>query len=238
MTSSGGVMEMDIPFDGMDDAAEAQGLRIEEAKGELADEAIEDLGPPPAPPEVTGILEKYGNDPAKLAQAYRSLQQEFNRIKQGGAPAAPPAEEAPATPAPAEEAIEAVADMPAPEVVQQMKTALHGAAGGEDRFRVVQEWVMNNMPPGRITAYNAALQSGKVDDAVTSYKAMQYDYLMANGYEGRMVGGRVPRGGEVSGFASEGEMINAMADPRYSPQSAQFDESYHLQVHQRIAASA
>jgi len=237
MTQSGGLMEMDIPFDGMDDAAEAQGLRIEEAKGDLAAEAIEDLGPPPAPPEVTGILEKYGNDPAKLAQAYRSLQQEFNRIKQGGTPA--PTEETPAPPAvEGEEAIEAVADLPAPEVVAQMKAALHGAAGGEERFQVVQQWVMNNMPPGRITAYNAALQHGKIDDAVTAYKAMQYDYLMANGYEGKMVGGRAPRGGQVSGFSSEGEMINAMADPRYSPQSAQFDEAYHLQVHQRIAASA
>jgi hypothetical protein len=223
----------------MEQEASAQDLAIEEAKGDLAAEAIEDLGPPPAPPEVTGILEKYGNDPAKLAQAYRSLQQEFNRIKQGGTPA--PAEEAPATPAaPAvgAEEVEAVPDLPAPEVVAQMKAALHGAAGGEDRFRVVQEWVMNNAPPGRITAYNASLQAGKIDDAVTAYKAMQYDYLMANGYEGRLSGGRAPRGGEVSGFASEGEMMAAMSDPRYSPQSAAFDEAYHRQVHQRVAASA
>jgi hypothetical protein len=230
-------MEMDIPFDGVDDAAEAQGLRIEEAKGELADEAIEDLGPPPAPPEVTGILEKYGNDPAKLAQAYRSLQQEFNRIKQGGPPA-PTGEATPAAPVVGTEEAPATPDLPGPEVVQQMKTALHGAAGGEERFQVVQQWVMNNCPPGRITAYNASLQAGKVDEAVTAYKAMQYDYLMANGYEGRMVGGRAPRGGQVSGFSSEGEMMNAMSDPRYSPQSAQFDEAYHQQVHQRIAASA
>lgn len=227
---------MDVPFDGMDEAAEAQGLAIEEAKGDMAAEVIEDLGPPSPPPEVAGILEKYGNDPAKLAQAYRSLQQEFNRVKQGGAPA--PAEETPAAPVVGTEEAEAAPDLPGPEVVAQMKAALHGAAGGEDRFRVVQEWVMNNAPPGRITAYNASLQAGKVDEAVTAYKAMQYDYLMANGYEGRLAGGRAPRGGQVSGFASEGEMMNAMSDPRYSPQSPQFDEAYHQQVHQRIAVSA
>jgi hypothetical protein len=123
-------------------------------------------------------------------------------------------------------------------MVAQMQGRLFEAAGGQDRFAAVQQWVVNNAPPGRITAYNKALQEGRADDAVTFYKSFQYDYMMTNGFEGRLVGGRSPRGEEARGFASEGEMVAAMADPRYSPQSGQFDEGYHKSIHGRIAASA
>jgi hypothetical protein len=228
MTQSGNVVTFELPFDAEAEEATVQEQRYEEAKGEIADEVIEQIGPPP---ELQGVLEKYGNDPVKLASAYRALQQEFSRVKGGAAPTP----EAPTPEAPAE-STEAPA-LPDPAVVAQMQGRLFEAAGGQDRFAAVQQWVVNNSPPGRITAYNQALQEGRADDAITFYKSFQYDYLMSNGFEGRLVGGRSPRGEEARGFSSEGEMVAAMADPRYSPQSGQYDEGFHKSVHARIAAS-
>jgi hypothetical protein len=94
---------------------------------------------------------------------------------------------------------------------------------------------MDNMPPGRIVAYNEALKSGNEDSVLTAFKAMQYDYIKANGFEAPLVGGRAPKS-EAKPFQSDGEMLAAMSDPRYDPQGPRYDEAYHRQVHLRLAA--
>jgi hypothetical protein len=241
--------EFSVPFDfegnfeGNFEGAEAQ---IEVAKAELAEEAGLSLegGEPGMPPELEGILAKYGNDPVKLATAYRAMQQEFTRLRQqGGQPPAPadgeqqpavePGQQPPADQGQGQQLQATIT----PEKVAELQSTLFDAAGNEARYHAVGAWAKNNLSPERLGAYNAAIASGDVASATVHFKAMQYDFTRAQGYPGRLVGGRAPAS-DVKGFSSEGEMMAAMSDPRYNPQSPQFDRNFHGEVIKKMAASS
>jgi hypothetical protein len=81
-------------------------------------------------------------------------------------------------------------------------------------------------------ANNAALAAGDQAAIMNSLKGLQYDFMMQNGYEPRLTGGRAPSN-EVRGFASRYQVTEAMSDPRYEK-----DAGYRQEVERRIAASA
>lgn len=229
---------MEFPFDMSSDEAPQLEERVEVAKAELADE--QGLSEPDLEPDVSGILNKYGNDPVKVARAFKAMQAELTRIKQGQQPITQP-EGQTTTPqgqdqGQAQQAPQAGALTP--EVIEQMTDALHDAAGGAAKFQAIGAWAKTHLDPARLQAYNDAVGNGKVSEALVHLKAMSYDFVQAQGFEGRLVGGRQPARAEVTGFASQGEMLNAMNDPRYAPDGPKFDEGYHRMVHAKVAASS
>ena len=81
----------------------------------------------------------------------------------------------------------------------------------------------------RINAFNQPW--GAIRNNPCQVKGIQYDYMMATGYEPKLTGGRAPTN-DVRGFASEAQVIAAMQDPRYGT-----DPAYIKEVEQRIAVS-
>lgn len=204
--------------------------RVDTARAELYDEAA-------GSEQEQGsdlILGKYRSQD-ELAAAYQNLQREYQRLK-GGQPqaeqdAAPEAEEGDEEGSGDEEG--AGQAMP-PEQVERIKGAIFQQAGGEAEYRRLATWAANNLPAERTEVYNKALASGDETAIVTALKGLQYDYMMQNGYEPRLTGGRAPSN-QVKGFESEAQVIAAMKDPRYSGDNP--DPAYIREVEQRVAVS-
>ena len=85
-----------------------------------------------------------------------------------------------------------------------------------------------------MTAFNNALNSGDEGAILNQLKGLQYDFMMTNGYEPKLSGGRAPSS-EVKGFTSEAQVVEAMNDPRYSGTNP--DPAYIREVERRIAVS-
>lgn len=246
-TTGGVSVEVESPWGLGDDRENSPEFQqnLTQAKAELAEQnkLQEDDGPPP---ELAPILEKYQNDPIRLAQAYRGLQQQISRAQQGKAPVpsvdpqqgngqALPQQPNQAAPVP-EEQPQAVGDQVSPERLMEITDSLYEAAGGEAQFQSIRAWARNNLPAQRLEAYDKVLQSGDAENARIHFQAMQYEFQRAKGFEGRLIGGRQPaRASNVRAFTSEDQMVQAMMDPRYNPQAREYSESYHREVLERAA---
>lgn len=202
-----------------------EALAEENAKFDAAREALQTEQNGGIPEDIKGVWDKYQGDPIKLAQAYRGLQQQ---ISKGEAPAPEP--EVPAT------GQERVAKMSEPE--QEKVAELVAKLKGDDpqKYAATAKWAAQNIPSDVKEAYNKALAAGDSTLATGLWKGIQYEYLNATGYEPRLVGGR-QEGPQDQPFKSKGEMIQAMRDPRYSPQSPKFDRAYHEEVAYKAAMS-
>ena len=211
-------------------AATEESGKVEAARAELLDEASG---------EASGelILGKYRST-EDLAEAYKSLQAEYTRLKGG--------QDSASSPEPIEdEADESTAgedqDKPEggerqldPSTVEAIKQSVMEQAGGEENYKRLATWVAGNLPAERVNSWNQALANGDKAQIVSVLKGLQYDYMMANGYEPRLTGGRAPST-EVRGYTSEAQVIEAMNDPRYSGSNP--DPTYIKEVERRIAVS-
>ena len=95
-------------------------------------------------------------------------------------------------------------------------------------------WASQNLPQERLDSFNTALNSGDEGAILNQLKGLQYDFMMANGYEPKLSGGRAPSS-DVKAFTSESQVVDAMNDPRYSGPNP--DPSYIREVERRIAIS-
>lgn len=208
-----------------------EAAKVEVAKGQLYDEASEST-------DDSGdglILGKY-QSVEDLAQAYQSLQAEYSRLK-GGVPQQQSYE------APAEDGADqgqGYEEQPeVPTISDQQAAAIREnvlrQAGGEQQYQRLAGWAKDNLEPGRVNAFNAALEQGDEVVILSLLKGLQYDFMMNNGYEPRLSGGRAP-GNDVKGFASEAQVIEAMNDPRYSGSNP--DPAYIREVEKRLAISS
>ena len=227
---------------GQDAAAsfEAEGgaeeaARVDAARAELVDEALGDTG--------SGlILGKYQTTD-DLANAYVSLQREYTRLK-AGAPAAEgepaKAAETPATTGTSEPAVDNGVDNepPAtghdPAAIAGIQEAIFQQVGGEAEYQRLATWAANNIPTERLNSYNEALVSADKGAVMNALKGLQYDFMMKNGYEPRLTGGRAPST-ETRGYESEAQVVAAMKDPRYSGDNP--DPAYIKEVERKIAVS-
>lgn len=206
-------------------AVQEEAAKIDQARAELYDEATGQQA------EGSGenlILGKYKSQ-EDLVQAYQSLQAEYTKLKGS----------VPETPAP--EAQEAPADEPKAEGRQlsaddayRIRDSMFEQVGGEERYRAIAGWAATNLPSERLTAFNDALSGGDQGTILNQLKGLQYDHMMATGYEPKLTGGRAPSN-EVKGFASEAQVVEAMQDPRYSGSNP--DPAYIKEIERRIAAS-
>lgn len=214
-------------------AAAEEAATLEASKAALiADQSGEDQ------PQESGddlILGKYKTY-ADLEEAYRNLEREYSRVKNGqqSAPASTePKEEGQAR---TEGANTAGAD---PGVSEEAAAAAVNAvlrqAGGEQGYQELTRWASAFVDPERIEAYNAALRKGDAVQAVTALKAMQYDFQSQNGYTPSLISGKAPSTSTVKPFDSEQQVVDAMNDPRYSGLNP--DPAYIREVERRLAAS-
>jgi hypothetical protein len=208
-----------------------EAARVDAARAELVDEATG------APGEEGGsslILGKYQST-EDLANAYLSLQREYTRLKSGQAPVSEAAESMPERPGTAEAPEKGEAPPSAdPAVVAQIQESIFQQVGGEAEYQRLATWAANNIPTERLNSYNQALSSGDQAAILNSLKGLQYDFMMKNGYEPRLTGGRAPSN-EIRGYESEAQVVAAMKDPRYSGDNP--DPAYIKEVERRIAVS-
>ena len=197
--------------------------KIDKARAELVDEN--------SAPDEELILGKYKST-EDLATAYQNLQREYSKLK-GAERSEPEPEaepEAEATPEPKEEvpALTAEQQQNIDDIMQSVLTQ----AGGEEKYQQLATWSKNNLPPERLNAYNKAVESGEKGQIMTALKSLQYDYMMATGYEPRLTGGRAAPESETKGFRSRHEMLTAMGDSRYRD-----DDAFRRDVERRIAVT-
>ena len=214
-------------------AVSDESAKVETARAELFDEATGQADEP-----QSGLLLGKYRSADDLAEAYKSLQAEYTRLKtggQGGEEELQPEPQAVEGQAPEEQADKAEVK---PQVDEAKALALQQRvlemAGGEAGYQRLANWVASNLPADRVNSWNQALASADEGTIVSSMKGLQYDYMMANGYEPRLTGGRAPSN-EVRGYSSEAQVVEAMGDPRYSGDNP--DPSYIREVERRLAVS-
>ena len=205
---------------GDDAALVEEQAKIDQARSDLYDEAA---GEQPTPPEENLILGKYQSQ-ADLVDAYKNLQRENERLRTGEV-------EQPELDSPdSDDSDESDSQLTA-EDAGRIRDNVFSQVGGQDRYQALMGWAVNNVDEARTQAFNAALQSGNEGSILSQLKGIQYDHMLATGYEPKLTGGRAPSN-EVQGFSSEAQVIRAMQDPRY-----QDDPAYIKEVEQRIAVS-
>ena len=205
---------------GDDAALVEEQAKIDQARSDLYDEAA---GNQPAAPEDNLILGKYQSQ-ADLVDAYKNLQRENERLRTGEV-------EQPEVDSPDREEEQEQGNQLTAEDAGRIRDNVFGQVGGQDRYQALMGWASQNIDEARTQAFNDALQSGNEGAILSQLKGIQYDHMMATGYEPKLTGGRAPTN-EVQGYSSEAQVIRAMQDPRY-----QDDPAYIKEVEQRIAVS-
>ena len=202
----------------VDQGAVEEQAKIDQARADLYDEAA---GNEPGEPEESLILGKYKSQ-SDLVDAYKNLQRENERLRGGEV------EEA-------EEEPEAQQEEPENQLTSEDATRIRDnmfdQVGGADKYQALMGWASQNLNESRAESFNEALNSGNEGAILAQLKGIQYDHMMATGYEPKLTGGRAPTQ-DVRGFASEAQVVAAMQDPRYGN-----DPAYIKEVEQRIAAS-
>jgi len=213
-----------------DTAAAEEAAKVEVARAELYDEATG--GETPGGELILGKYQSVDD----LAQAYQSLQAEYTRLKGGqGQPEEQPAEsEATADDEEDEEEAPEPQSNISREQAESIRQNVLQQAGGEKQYQRLATWAANNLEPERLDAFNTALAQGNEPVILSLLKGLQYDFMMSNGYEPRLSGGRAPSN-EIKGFSSEAQVVEAMNDPRYSGPNP--DPAYIKEVERRIAVS-
>lgn len=211
------------PIDESPAALEEQG-KIDQARADLYDEAA---GNEPGSEQENLILGKYQSQ-ADLIDAYKNLQRENERLRTGDEGVeqmeGPDSDQA-------EEQGEDDGNQLTAEDASRIRSSVFDQVGGQERYQALMGWASQNMDEARTQAFNEALSSGNEGSILSQLKGIQYDHMMATGYEPKLTGGRAPSN-EVRGYASEAQVIRAMQDPRYGS-----DPAYVKEVEERIAVS-
>jgi hypothetical protein len=174
---------------------------------------------------VSGILEEAGIDPSAAAAEYAengSLSEEtIQSYVDGGIP---------------REMIDAYlrgvtsAQADATAGAEAEVASIKAAAGGDEGFAELEQWIAQNVPADDVAAYIEAVNSGdaaKGRQAVEGMVARRADDL---GTEGKLAGGKTPGGAQ--GYATESDMLADMAKPEYKT-----SQSFRDQVAAKIAVS-
>jgi hypothetical protein len=205
------------------DGAAAEAAKVEAARTELIDEAL---------PAGEGLIMGKYNSTDEVVEAFKSLQSEYSRLK-GGQEAAPPV---PEPTAPNYQQREQADNQVTPEQAAEIRESMFKQVGGEDRYRAVAGWASTNLPEARLTAFNKALEGGDQSQIINQLKGLQYDHMMATGYEPRLARGTSAAQSQAVPFESEAQVVAAMNDPRYQ-NGPRMDPTYIKEVEQRMAAS-
>ena len=88
------------------------------------------------------------------------------------------------------------------------------AVGGKDTYTNMMNWAAQNLTESAITAFDATMSSGTIDQIRLAVAGLQAQFENATGYDGQMLTGKAPKSsGDV--FRSQAELVQAMSDQRY-----------------------
>lgn len=210
------------------DATAEEAAKVEAARAEMVDEATPEAG-------SDLIMGKYGSVD-EVVNAFKSLQSEYSKLKGGQAETPPTPEEPPAPsteqpPTPQQESTPLT-----PDQARGIRTAMFEQVGGESQYKAVAGWASTNLPEERLTSFNQALEKGDQSQIINQLKGLQYDYMMATGYEPRLARGKAAAATQATPFESEAQVVAAMSDPRYVQGPSQ-DPAYIKEVEKRMDAS-
>ena len=107
---------------------------------------------------------------------------------------------------------------------------IQNAVGGEETYKQMTQWAGENFTPQEIAAYDAALESGDLNQINLGLQALYYRYQDAVGYDGEMIQGKAAPA--MDGFRSQAEVVRAMGDPRYES-----DPAYRQDVYNKLERS-
>ena len=209
-----------------DQGAIDEQAKIDQARADLYDEAAG--GQPLAQQqEEELILGKYKSQD-DLVEAYKNLQRENQRLRGDESEEEPEAGyESDDDDDDDDDDSEGID----PAEAARIRDNIFQQAGGQEKYQALLGWASQNLPQSRVDAFNNAVNNADEQGIIAQLKGVQYDYMMATGYEPKLTGGRAPSS-DVRGFESEAQVIAAMQDPRYGN-----DPAYIKEVEQRIAVS-
>jgi hypothetical protein len=175
------------------------------------------------------LLQKYGGDVNKLAEAYASMQAEYTRVKQQ-----PPAKQGEEGPGPAEQALADIRRQ------QEVTQALHQVAGGQREYEGLKSFVMQSTDPlvqEAAARQRVALEAGDLAAARDATAAIKLKHLQQYGFSGGLLqGAAMGSNADEQPYANDAELEKAMADPRYDHTNrSTYDEAYVMEVERRSA---
>ena len=214
------------------EALAAEQEKINAAKAELYDE--QQRG------EEEGlILGKYRTQ-EDLVEAYRNLQRENERMRNGQPPDVEleserdrPDEQQEQEQEEEEENDQAENQLTEEDAIR-IRDGMFKQVGGQEKYQALIAWANENITQQQADAYQQALDAGDEQSIMTQLKSFQYDMMMSRGYEPKLTGGRAPTQ-DIKGFESEAQVVAAMSDPRYSGSNP--DHAYIREVERRMAVS-
>jgi Sec-independent protein translocase protein TatA len=117
-------------------------------------------------------------------------------------------------------------------IANQGNQALMAEIGGNEGFKSMHDWAVDNLTQAEIDAYNGMLESGDPRQASYAVKGMYARYRANSGSSPKLIAGNQGSRSSGGAFRSIGEMTRAMSDPRYKTDSA-----YRKDVEKRLANS-
>lgn len=117
-------------------------------------------------------------------------------------------------------------------ILSTEQSQLFSVVGGEEAYREMQAWASENMSDSAKTAYNAAVESGDMEQATLAIRGLRDSYMRANGKVPSQIQGRSSGVPTITGFRSTRELTQAMRDPRYAN-----DPAYRQDVEDRLRVS-
>jgi len=125
-----------------------------------------------------------------------------------------------------------VGEAPGFDLTESDVNTIQNSVGGTAKYNQLLGWANENMAEASLKSFDRLISkgdAGAIQMAIDGIKA-QYDY--ANGYEGRMLTGKPPKGGSDDVYRSQAEVVAAMSDPKYD-----IDPAYRQDVVDKLSRS-
>ena len=116
------------------------------------------------------------------------------------------------------------------DMTEQDVASVYNSVGGEEQYQALIGWAKDNFTEAEISAYDAVMDTGDMNQISFALQALYARYTDAVGSEGDLLQGK-PAASQ-STFRSQAELIQAMNDPRYES-----DPAYRDDVIQKLGRS-
>lgn len=104
-------------------------------------------------------------------------------------------------------------------VMADMQEQAFQAAGGQQEYSRMIEWASNNLSQGEVDAFNNALDTTDIDQALFAIQGLASRYRSDVGTQPNLVSGQTA-GSSAGSYQSVAELTRDMQDPRYDADPA------------------